>query len=272
MRLVELDDMEYKQILVSIIKDIDLFCKINDIKYYIEGGTLLGAVRHKGFIPWDDDIDIMMPRKDYERFLNCYNSRNSRYKVISINNSPKYYLTYAKVIDTRTVLKEDCSTDLELGAFVDVFPHDKFTSKEDAVKINRRVKFYRDILLAKNIRIKSSRKFYKNLILTTMKIIGAFWSKGKLIEKIDEISSSQLNERSQVLAPMVSMIDGERSILPVDYFENTTLVEFEGLMLNAPLKWHEFLVSVFGDYMKLPPEEQRVSHHNFKVWLKSDKA
>ena len=89
---------------------------------------------------------------------------------------------------------------------------------------------------------------------------------------IDEISSSQLNERSQVLAPMVSMIDGERSILPVDYFENTTLVEFEGLMLNAPLKWHEFLVSVFGDYMKLPPEEQRVSHHNFKVWLKSDKA
>lgn len=271
MRLVELDNTEYKHILINIIEDIDLFCKKNNIKYYIEGGTLIGAVRHKGFIPWDDDIDILMPRKDYERFIKSYNSNNSRYKVICSNNSPQYYLAYAKVIDTRTVLKEDYDTAIELGANIDIFPHDVFESKEDAVKINKRVKLFRDILLAKNIRIERSRKLYKNLILMTMKTIGGFWSKGKLINIINNISSSQVNKEPQVMAPMVSMIYGERSILPVDYFEKTTLVEFEGMMLPAPFKWHEFLTSVYGDYMKLPPEEKRVSHHDFKVWLKSDK-
>ena len=105
MKKIETEEM--KKLELDMLIDVAKFCDENDIRYYLSGGTLLGAVRHKGFIPWDDDIDISMPRPDYLKFVSTYNGSSEFYQVQSIENNDKYWRTFAKVFDTRTYLKED---------------------------------------------------------------------------------------------------------------------------------------------------------------------
>ncbi|WP_054680356.1 LicD family protein [Lacticaseibacillus sharpeae] len=105
---------------LMMLDSIVAFCSSHNLKYWLVGGTLLGAVRHKGFIPWDDDVDIGMPRQDYEEFINSWT--NSKYKVLSAANVD-YHLPYAKIVDTKTkiVSKSRASKEIETGLFIDIF-------------------------------------------------------------------------------------------------------------------------------------------------------
>lgn len=124
MKKIETEEM--KKLELDMLIDVAKFCDENDIRYYLSGGTLLGAVRHKGFIPWDDDIDISMPRPDYLKFVSTYNGSSEFYQVQSIENNDKYWRTFAKVFDTRTYLKEDAIRMPKdgNGVFIDIFPID----------------------------------------------------------------------------------------------------------------------------------------------------
>ena len=122
----ELSLEEKKKILVSILSEVHNFCDENNLKYFLPGGTLIGAVRHKGFIPWDDDIDIYMPRNDYEKFLCEFNKESERYQVISLKTDG-YYLPFGKVIDTKTVLIENVDSDYKMGIYLDIFPLDNLS-------------------------------------------------------------------------------------------------------------------------------------------------
>ena len=114
---------------MSMLKEIDSFCRTNGITYYLAFGTLLGAVRHQGFIPWDDDIDIMMPRKDYERFEQAFSSVKN-YRFLTKNNTENFPYPYGKVIDTRTVKKEPLRTRYQvIGLDIDVFPIDNYPNE-----------------------------------------------------------------------------------------------------------------------------------------------
>ena len=120
---------EMKQIEVDILLNIDSFCKENGIKYGIGYGTLIGAVRHHGFIPWDDDIDIWMPRPDYDKFINYY--QDPTYQLQCMEKGG-YYRTYAKVFDTRTIITNTNNKDM--GIFVDIIPIDGLPSNEDTAR------------------------------------------------------------------------------------------------------------------------------------------
>ena len=126
----ELTIEELKAVELNILKDVAKFCEKHDIKYFLCGGTLLGAIRHKGFIPWDDDIDIAMPREDYERFFKLYNSSNTRYHADSLENNPNWHMSFGRVGDTATVLYEHTLKEKykEYHAFIDVFPVDGIPS------------------------------------------------------------------------------------------------------------------------------------------------
>ena len=125
-KMKELTIEELKEVELNILKDVAKFCEINKIQYFLCGGTLLGAIRHKGFIPWDDDIDIAMPRADYERFFKLYNGNNSRYKADSLENNNNWHMSFGRVGDINTVLYEHTLKNKykKYHAFIDIFPVD----------------------------------------------------------------------------------------------------------------------------------------------------
>jgi lipopolysaccharide cholinephosphotransferase len=115
------DIRELRQLQLAIMDDIHQFCEQNGIRYSLAGGTLIGAFRHQGYIPWDDDIDIYLMRSDYERFLKEYKDKNGRFQLLCPEQTEHYFYTFAKVIDTQTVMIEDETEGYEIGVYVDVF-------------------------------------------------------------------------------------------------------------------------------------------------------
>jgi len=265
------DADQYKQMLVPILGDIDKYCEAHKIRYCLEGGSLIGVVRHKGFIPWDDDIDIMMPRVDYEKFINGYHSENDRYYVISAENNKNYYLPFAKVCDRNTVLLEDMNKPYPIGAFVDVFPFDYFPSLKEAEKMYASMRKYYSILLIKNLKWNENRRLIKNCLLYLGKIVFVFRNRNDLAKKITRISSiySEPDTGAEgYYAPAVFPIYGGRNILPVAWFEKLIKAEFEDIHVCIPQEYDQILTRIYGNYMQLPPESERVSTHGFDVWIK----
>ena len=122
---------EVKKIQLEILAYIDSFCKKNNISYFINYGTLLGAVRHKGFIPWDDDIDISMDREHYNMFIEKFNQDSSKYKILSLDTDKAYFNNFIKVVDTTTKIVDNRNyKTFSCGVFVDIFPMDKFNDKK----------------------------------------------------------------------------------------------------------------------------------------------
>ena len=119
----EVTTSELKVCLLDVMDEIDSFCREHNIRYFMLGGTMLGSVRHKGYIPWDDDIDIGMFREDYEKFINLYESKKG-YKLFCIEKDPTYYLPFAKLVDPQISLYEDVYRAPEIGAYVDIFQLD----------------------------------------------------------------------------------------------------------------------------------------------------
>ena len=123
MRKIE-DIQELRQIQMGILDEVHRFCESHNLRYFLSSGTLIGAVRHKGYIPWDDDIDIYMPRKDYEEFLQIYHDENGVYRAINPQVESHYYYTFAKVVDLRTKMVETETEGYEIGVYMDIFPVD----------------------------------------------------------------------------------------------------------------------------------------------------
>lgn len=141
---------ELKMIQLKILDSIDDFCKKNGIQYFLFSGTLIGAVRHKGYIPWDDDVDICMKRKDYDRFFSEFNQqRRDTLKAISAEIEKNYYLASGKVIDTATVIEEENNCAMPIGVYVDIFPMDNLPADDKKLeKLNHRIDWNDNIKLA----------------------------------------------------------------------------------------------------------------------------
>lgn len=248
---------------LGILERLHSFCHLHGLRYSLSSGTMLGAVRHKGFIPWDDDVDIMMPRPDYDKFISMtLNGFVDGYAVVSAYNTPHYYLPFAKVIDENTTLIElKASKGCVLGAFVDVFPLDAVPEDEKE----------RKILYA------SYRKQLRRMGIVTLDFgwhesgVKA-WIKGKLYRNVFGWKGRELFLRSEGLVKSVPYDKtrrvclycsdyGEREIYPKAMFEEYARTDFEGLQLDCLRDSDTYLSQLYGDYMQLPPEEERVSHH-----------
>lgn len=265
----ELSVEEYKPMLVDMLLFFHDFCEKHGIKYYMTGGTLLGAVRHKGFIPWDDDIDLNIPRFDYEKLLDSFCDPTGRYKIISIRDNG-YYLPSAKIIDTTTIMRENYDVTLDIGLFIDLFPMDNLSNDiAEAKWMFRTIKKYRDGVTIKNLLIDKQRAFCKNVILEIGKGLLAPFKRDYLLKKIDKKSRKyENNEMTQFVGTVATGIYGEKEILKSEWFAQRVLLQFENKMFYAPVGYKEFLTQLYGDYMTLPPKEKQVSHHDSKVWLK----
>lgn len=262
---------EQKEILQKILMFFHDFCEKNNLTYYLTGGTLLGAVRHKGFIPWDDDIDVCMPRNDYEKLLDTFNDAHGAFRVISARDK-QFYLPFAKVVDTRTCMKEAVDSNFELGIFIDIFPIDNMSDDYNtAYSLYRDVKKYRTALMFKNVKISDQRAFYKNVILAFGKIALSLIPRSYIIKKIDKHSQRYNSAQATYYVGMVCAAFYEkREILKSEWFSGKCLLDFEGKQFWAPKGYDAFLTQLYGDYMQLPPVEKRVTHHDSIAWMIED--
>lgn len=260
---------ELKNIELDMLKKIDQVCCENDIHYYIVGGTLLGAVRHKGFIPWDDDIDIAMPRKDFERFYEVMQKEKSNYEVQFYNNVKNYGYASPKVTDKRTLL-----IDYKLGTgreessvFVDVFLY-------DGMGQNKKVAYLRYYYLKclKKMVFLSRRNFkMENNLKTIVFFIPCLICKAIGVTKLNFLYNKLCSQKDFYKFQYVACVAGrygKREVFERNVFEQTVFLPFENLMVRAPKGYKQYLSSIYGDYMKLPPKKNQVSNHSSEEWWK----
>lgn len=247
---------------LKILEEVHMICQKYDIKYYLIGGTLLGAVRHKGFIPWDTDIDIAMKRDDYERFANiCLNKLTNNFSYIYYKNQKKYYSPHAKVCLNDTMLIYSNKTKNlkheNKCIYIDVFPLDNVPFDKKKQKKQRKL-----LKTIKKIRYYKMGTIYKKGLMYS---IGKYLLKflfyiipSKLLNKLeDQIMKKYNKEDSTHIANMASHYDYYKQVMDKNIYGKPQLIEFEGKLFYAPEKTHEYLVKIYGDYMKIPSEDER---------------
>lgn len=253
---------EVKQVELGILDYIDAICKEHKIEYFLDYGTLLGAIRHKGFIPWDDDIDICMKRKDYERFISIMsNVQNPHYKLLSMETSSSYYYEFGKVVDTRVELNETGTLNLPgMGVWVDVFPKDNLPKHHLWLKwLVTIFVVCRVFAVYKRFPKKHSVLFYPVWLVSRLIGYKPFLNLIKLFSTFDK-------DKETPYIGDLRDLTAKRYAWDREIFNKSVLVPFEGKEYPAPQKWDEYLKGLYGDYMKLPPEDKRIPHLFEAYW------
>ena len=256
---------ELQSKLVEIMSFFHDICQKNNIRYYILGGTCLGAVRHGGFIPWDDDIDVGLPRKDYDRFIELMKSGgNEKYVLECPLENKDFVYSYGKLYDTTTTLTENTRYKTKRGAYLDIFPLDGAgNSVEEYQKHFKKINKYNNYISTKVCAINPHRKFYKNAAIFLGRclpecLFGWRWA----YKKVDALCRQKNYDECEYIGNMYGNWR-EREITERSVFGNPTLYNFEGLQIYGPENADKYLSSLYGDYMKLPPKEKQVTHHDF---------
>ena len=269
-KMINIEDM--KKLEFNMLKFLREICVKNNLRFYIIGGTLLGAVRHRGFIPWDDDIDVVMPREDFEKVVEIMNnSSQSRYKLFSVSNKEDYIYTFGKLIDTNTCLRENIKHNVSgLGIYLDIFPIDGLPDNT----VLRKLHYFKIYILKKLLYLTYYSNFKSENIMkkTIKKILLSFADKlgeRKLINSIIKIAKKYRYDNCDSIG-VITAGYGIKEIMPKEIYKETVYLEFEGEKFPAPWKYKEYLTRIYGNYMELPPEEDRVTHHNYEVYWKDD--
>lgn len=266
----EIQDInQLKSIQLEVMDNFHSWCLENKITYFITAGTLIGALRHKGFIPWDDDIDVVMPRKDYDRMITSF-PRTGKYRLYATEVDSSCIFPYAKIYDSDTVMIEGNEVDHPfIGVNIDIFPLENATDDyQDAVKLKESIKFLDDILGVKLLD-KANRGFAKNVTVAVLRLVSKLFSYSFLTQRIIKKATMFIaNKDSKYIVNAVIYAKGEREILEREWFKETVDLEFERRYYKAPIGADQYMRRLFGDYMQLPPEDKRVSHHRFKAYYK----
>ena len=262
-----IDIEESKKIELDILSYFARFCEEHGLRYFLAYGTLIGAVRHKGFIPWDDDVDVQMPREDYNRLIEIFNDQKEIEHLTLVSPEDKISRhSMVKIIDTRTV-KIEKSVDYKngyLGIDIDVFPLDGQPVDKDAYekwynKLHKIYWFYLINIMDPAVSIKRR---------VAIPLIRVLFNKKRLKKKADKLHAAYPYEISQYVGVIETPFDYKTDRVDKKHYEDFAMLEFEGQLFRAPVGYHEVLSTVYGDYMKLPPEEEQVTHHsNHSYWV-----
>lgn len=262
----ELSLEEVKKLQIQILDEVAAFCDQHNIKYFLMAGTLLGAVRHQGYIPWDDDIDIGMLREDYEYFIKVFNkSKNIRLYLYNYHTDSNCIFPFTKICIFNSLVKESSYHEyIQYGINIDLFPIDGIN--KNPKKIYKKIRFWRRIRELKAVKILPSNP--NNINFFIKKILSFFckFISYKLIYKRIEQFFVK-NKASALQQGNIVWGYGECELVSPMIFDKMIKLQFEGKLYSAPENSYLWLKSVYGnDYMLLPPIEKRISH-NIKAFL-----
>ena len=268
MQLLSLD--EIKSIELKILLEIDDICEAQKINYTLIGGSLLGAVRHSGFIPWDDDIDIAMPRYEYEQFLDYCENNPTAFKMFSSRATDCWHL-FSKAYDPETVIVDhnNHDDDVGIGVHVDIFPIDGLSNNLLISKIRfLETALLRELLVAKNWKkyyFSKTRSPKYELIRYPIFIVSRFIPANPLKSIIVKIIKSYDFNKMNYVAVIPSTYR-MREIVSKTVFSDYIRIDFEDNKISAINQYDYYLKKIYGNYWVLPPEEKRKSHHNFDAY------
>lgn len=268
---IELAELQKK--VIEIFEEIDKICTKYNLRYFAIGGTCLGAVRHGGFIPWDDDLDIAMPRKDYERLKKIAKEQLPNHlKIFDVSQGKHYNSYFMKIYNCNTTFIEknmSIFSDRYTGVYIDIMPLDGIPSK----KIERKIYFMKLKQLA---RLDWHRKYVYTTFFESEKniwkrLFWSFWWKGNkrlpdnyFSDKYVQLQKKYSYDDSKDLCYTWSK-RASQVIFPKSDFKDYVLLPFEDTQMRCPVGYDNFLTVLFGDYMKLPPEEERVPCHETDI-------
>lgn len=268
---------EQKELSLDILVYFDSICREKGLRYFLGYGTLLGAVRHKGYIPWDDDIDVMMPRKDFEKLLKVF-PEHSYYKINYNTIDPLYGKSFAVINDTRTIkveklLREKCKKSICVN--IDIFPLDVMP---DSFEKQKQI-----FAAAENIDRKLACLTYaygsgRTIFSTIKKNLGILFyrigeclgltSIRKVVNENINLMKSYNKDNNNTIASLTYIGRfGLTAFMPKKCFDENIQLEFEGRSFYAPKDFDEVLTHLYGDYMTLPPAEKRVQHSSDCYWV-----
>ena len=254
---------------LDIMKEVDKFCRNNNIKYSLGEGSLLGAVRHKGFIPWDDDLDIYMTRQNFDKFVKTFKSKD--YRVEYFNTINNYWLPFAKV----RLLKETkfCTPEIEnicdwTGPRIDILPLDYvpnlYSKKQD--KQGKKIKFWKTILRNKVYKVGHKKKIIYYVVVPFAKILPYKF----IVKKINNWLTKYNNLKCSYVVNATGDYNIRKETFPKYFFDELIEVKFEDSKFYISKYYDEILTKIYGDYMTPPPIEKRFVKH-YVIVKKGDK-
>ena len=265
---------ELKVLQLDIMSSIHRFCEEYQLRYSLSCGSMLGAARHKGYIPWDDDIDIYLLREDYNIMVqNFPDLWEGKYKFCTLERDLKWGLPYGKVCDTRTILKEGATYTHELGVNIDVFPidkvpdDDKLWEKYDAYRRKCYTLYSTREYMTSVFSFNNGKPFLENLLTSLMKICFHLISVRNMAKWYQNIAIKYNKTNSSRVFECVQGIFLKKPF-PITLFDNRVLMPFEDRKYMCFADYETYLTTAYGDWRQLPAEEKQISHHNFKAWWK----
>ena len=251
---------EIQQEELNLLLQFHEFCKEKNLIYYLCGGTLLGAVRHKGFIPWDDDIDISMPRPDYDRMIQMIRNKETNLQVRAFELG-NFEFPYAKLINPNLEVKLEYSTSKASYLWVDIFPIDGLPdSLKETEALYKKVHYLLMSLKIAQAKPGTGKSFVKKIIKLFVQHLLNLYGEKRLANHLKSLALGTPYASAKWVGGVTWGLYGIGERVPKNEFEKTVLLEFEGLQLPTFSCWEMYLKGMYGDYMKLPPEEKRLTH------------
>jgi len=262
-----IDTDTFKILALEILSDFGNICKKHNLRYSVAYGTLLGAVRHKGYIPWDDDIDVIMPREDFMKFLKFSSELSSSHSLISIYNNKLFSAPLAKIINNKTLLKQNYQFEkTDLGVYIDIFVFDKIPENSKKVKKAFFIaSFFQKMWNFSGCELNPQRK--TGTIEKKLRIIASKLGIARRASILmDYYAKTSIGLKWGNL--MFSVYKRKKDILQQDAFDNLIQLPFENLTVLAFADYKKYLRNWYNDYMKLPPIEERTLRHTYELYWK----
>lgn len=248
------------QVELEIMDEFIRICDKHNLEYFLTGGTMLGAIRHKGFIPWDDDIDVGMMRKDYDSFINIAKKElNGKYFLDCFETNENYYLPFAKIRKNNTIFDEEVNHHMNnhKGIFIDIIPFEN-ASKNDSFKQKIQAIIVRNI--TETMFYKNKIRKLKNCRKPFLVIIMSIFSKKQLMKIQNKISKLNKNDNSPYVVALAGTYGYQKETMKRNYFVPSKKIMFENREYYGMNNPDAYLTRIFGNYMELPPKEKRINH------------